>query len=92
MGRAMHVFEAACFSCITAVDVCFSYFLRIIGPMLIIAANGLILLVTHQYLFVVVPRLETASIVASSCYGQEFFHPLAGTWPLSWAWPRHVLW
>jgi len=68
MGRAMVLLEVACFHCISAVDVCFSFFLRIIGPMLVVAANGLILLVTHQYLFVVVPRFLTPQLgMVSTC-------------------------
>ena len=43
------------FTCFMCIDVCFSYFLRLIGPILICAANGLISFCTYMYLTVLAP-------------------------------------
>ena len=63
-----------CLGCIIACDLCFSIALRLLGPVLVILANGLIGLVVYIYLTVLTPRYlqpllgsSLASIVV--CFG-----------------------
>uniref|UniRef100_A0A7S0J2K7 Palmitoyltransferase n=1 Tax=Calcidiscus leptoporus TaxID=127549 RepID=A0A7S0J2K7_9EUKA len=46
---------ACIFYCIGVLDACFSVLLRVLGPVLIVAANGLIGFVSYEYLAVLVP-------------------------------------
>lgn len=55
MGRNLRQLERLMFTCFMCVDVCFSYFLRLIGPLLVCAANGLIAFCTYMYLTVLAP-------------------------------------
>ena len=72
----MGSWERGCYLCVFLADRCFSYFLRIIGPLLVIAANGLIGLVTYVYLTTLCPlyllprcgRLASGLIVAFGIY------------------------
>ena len=48
MGRSMRLFERMCIGFIVCADRCFSVFLRFLGPVLVVLANGLIGLVTYM--------------------------------------------
>ena len=74
MGRTVRHLENCVFRCVVCVDVCFSWFLRILGPVLVMSANGLVGLVTYVYLTVLwpkylQPRLGMASSGAIVCIG-----------------------
>jgi len=56
MGRATRHVETCLFHCFFWLDSCFSVFLRILGPMLVVAANCLIGFVTYMYLTVLAPN------------------------------------
>ena len=48
--------RAACLACIICADVTFSVLLRLLGPVLVCLANGLIGLVVYVYLWLLVPK------------------------------------
>ena len=53
---AMKLAERLCLACIICADIAFSYLLRLLGPVLVLLANGLIGLVVYVYLWILVPR------------------------------------
>ena len=72
----MRLFERACLLCIFWSDVIFSMLLRVLGPILVVLANGLIGLCVYTYLWLLVPNfmlptlgtVPTALIVAVGLY------------------------
>ena len=56
MGRTLRLMERACLGVLICADLCFSFSLRALGPVLVLLANGLISLVVYMYLCVLVPR------------------------------------
>ena len=52
----MKLAERLCLACIICADIAFSYLLRLLGPVLVLLANGLIGLVVYVYLWILVPR------------------------------------
>ena len=40
MGRTLSLVQRGCIACIVCADVCFSFLLRFLGPVLVLAANG----------------------------------------------------
>jgi len=74
MVRITRYVEVVCFHCFFWLDSCFSVFLRILGPMLVVGANCLIGFVTYEYLTVLapnylVPFLGKAGAAAVVCAG-----------------------
>eukprot|EP00965_Chrysotila_dentata_P159004 5253036-Pleurochrysis_carterae.AAC.4 len=78
--------EDTCFACIAVVDSCFSIFLRVLGPILIVAANSLIGFVVYEYLAVLTPRqaaklcipLQCLSITANTHGADDRVRPQCG--------------
>jgi palmitoyltransferase len=83
MGRAGSPFahilvllENNLFLVISCVDRCFSIFLRFLGPVLVVGANGLIALVSYEWICVLAPTyitLRYGSLVSSVVYAFALF-------------------
>lgn len=56
MGRSKKTLERAILACIICADYTFSITLRILGPVLVLLANGLIGLCTYEYLWNLYPN------------------------------------
>ena len=73
MGRSMRPFEKACLWCIICADMSISILLRLLGPVLVVVANGLIGLVVYMYIWVLLPRYLIHQIGKTAAYSAVSF-------------------
>jgi hypothetical protein len=92
--------EQACYMCVVCVDRCFSVALRVLGPVLVCVANGLVGLVVYMYLGVLMPEymlpmLGMCPTVVIVCFGLFLlFNILFNYWSCVLTrpgWPGHYL-
>lgn len=92
--------EKACYACVVCVDRCFSVALRVLGPVLVCVANGLVGLVVYMYLGVLMPEymlpmLGMCPTVVIVCFGLfVLFNILFNYWSCVLTrpgWPGHYL-
>ena len=96
----MTLMEQACYMCVVCVDRCFSVALRVLGPVLVCVANGLVGLVVYMYLGVLMPEymlpmLGMCPTVVIVCFGLFLlFNILFNYWSCVLTrpgWPGHYL-